>query len=82
MQGVWTSCALQGTDEEVNVKLYLLTCFFFFFLFFFLFCSERERERWERFGFFVFFLWGVAAKFLIDENFFLIFFRMVQFEAR
>ncbi len=50
MQGVWTSCALQGTNKEVNLSkhstfllTYLLACFFFLFPFSFL-LRERERE--------------------------------------
>ena len=77
MQGVWTSCALQGTNKEVNsskhstfLLTYLLACFFFLFLFstsFFYFAQrerERERERERR---------GKVSSFFLDKIYIYIF---------
>lgn len=74
MQGVWTSCALQGTNEEVNCQnscLNLLLLFFFFSG-----CGERER-RGKRVGNFFFtkknYCYHLGAEFLIDEMLIFIF---------
>lgn len=69
MQGVWTSCALQGTNKEVNLSkhstfllTYLLVSFSFFFFSFSFFCfAQRERERGRG---------GKGFEFFLDENFF------------
>lgn len=67
MQGVWTSCALQGTNKEVNLSkhstfllAYLLICLFLFPFSFFYF-AQRERERERR---------GKVSSFFWTKNFF------------